>query len=86
MKAGSATLPCCVSPVLLTEEREILDGEAEGRLCIARPLVKLDLSGVTTHDTMTPRKERSQGTISLEMEPEETLMDTIGLLVESTMC
>ena len=37
MKAGSATLPMPgIRPVLLTEDRDVLDGEAEGRLCIAQ--------------------------------------------------
>lgn len=37
MKPGSATLPMPgIRPVLLTEEREILEGPAEGRLCMAQ--------------------------------------------------
>lgn len=37
MKPGSATLPMPgIRPVLLTEERDILEGAAEGRLCMAQ--------------------------------------------------
>ena len=71
-----------IRPVLLTEDREILEGAAEGRLCAWRSLrpVKPVRSGVIISASLIPITLLSLGITLRVMVRVEMPMDTSGSL------